>query len=222
MAWLKRLASPDWWPIERKTKKFVVSPRGPYPKYYSIPLAVILRDIFKLAETGKEARSIIKRGMVFVDGKKIKDPKFGVGLLDVIQIPSLNKSWRVIPKNGLDLLEIDESDANKKICKIINKKVLKGNKTQLNLFGGKNIITDGDYSTHDSLLLELPSLKILDHLKFEEGNLALITGGKNAGKIEKISKIEKDRVWVGDEKKFEVSKKFVTVVGKKDVVIKLE
>src|SRR3990172_7830180 len=98
--WLKRLAVPKWWPIEKKTHKFVVSPRGPHKKLESLPLTVFIRDVLKLAETAKEARTIIKRGEVLVDGKKRRDPKLGVGLLDVIEIPSLKKSWRVAPHKG--------------------------------------------------------------------------------------------------------------------------
>jgi len=92
---LKRLVAPRWWPIERKTRKFIVSPRGPHPKDISIPLLVLIRDVFKLAETNKEARKIIKKGEILVDGRKMKDPKFGVGLLDTIEIPALKKVFGV-------------------------------------------------------------------------------------------------------------------------------
>jgi len=222
MAILKRLAAPKWWPIERKTKKFIVSVRGPHPKNLSIPLLVFIRDILRIVETNKEARTVIKKGEILVDCKKRKDTKYGIGLLDTIEIPTLKKAWRAVPKNGLSFIEIPEKETKLKICKIIDKKILKGNKIQMNLHDGRNILTNEKYSTHDSILIELPEQKIISHIKFEEGSLALVFGGKNAGKIAKIKKIESGRVWVGDEKIFEVPKDLTIVVGKDKPLIKLE
>lgn len=222
MSILKRVAAPKWWPIERKTKKFAVSSRGPYKKELSLPLLILIRDILKIAENKKEASSIIKKGEILINGKKVKDPKFGVGLLDSIEIPSLKKAWRAIPKNGLSFIEIPEKEVKLKICKIINKKTLKGNKTQLNLHDGRNILTNEKYSTHDSLLIEVPEQKILEHIKFSENSTCIIFKGKNAGKIGKIKTIEKNRVWIETDKTVEVPKHFVMVVGKEQPLIKLE
>jgi len=222
LAKLKRLAAPKWWPIKRKTKKFTVSPRGPHPKNLSLPLLILIRDVFKFAETGNESKSIIKKGEILVDKRKIKDPKFGVGVFDVIEIPAVKKAWRAIPKNGLSFIEIPEKEKKLKICKIVDKKTLKGNKIQLNMNDGRNILTNEKYSTQDSLLIELPEQKIIKHIKFEKGSIAMVLGGKNAGIIAKIKEIEKNRVWLGEEKTFEVPKKLLIVVGKDKNVIKLE
>jgi len=222
LAKLKRLTAPKWWPIERKTKKFTVAPRGPHSKKLSLPLLILIRDVFKFAETGKESKSIIKKGEILVDKRKIKDPKFGVGIFDVVEIPSLKKAWRSIPKNGLSFVEIPEKEKKLKICKIIDKKTLKGNKTQLNMNDGRNILTNEKYSTQDSLLIELPEQKIIEHIKFEKGSLVMVLGGKNAGKIAKIKEIEKNRVWLGEEKTFEVPKKLLIVIGKDKPMIKIE
>lgn len=222
MARLKRLGSPKWWPIERKTKKFTVPPRGPHSKNLSMPLQVLLRDVLKFAETGKEAKSVIKRGEILIDGRKIKDPKFGVGFFDLIEIPSLKKSWRIVPGNGLKLIETPENEKKLKICKIIDKKTLRGKKNQLNLNDGRNILTDEKYSTQDSLLIELPEQKIVDHIKFEKGSTAMVMEGRNAGKISKIKEIEHDRVWLENEKNLEVPKRMVIMVGREKPIIKIE
>lgn len=222
MTRLKRLEAPKWWPIERKTKKFIASPRGPHPKNLSLPLVVLIRDIFKLADKEKEAKSVIKKGEVLIDSRKIKDPNFGIGVFDVVEIPTLKKAWRAIPKNGLSFIEIPETEKKLKICKIIDKKILKGNKIQLNLSDGRNILTNEKYSTQDSLLIELPEQKIVEHIKLEKGSFAMILGGKNAGRIDKIKEIEKDRIWLGNESMFEIPKELLIVVGKDKPLIKLE
>jgi small subunit ribosomal protein S4e len=219
---LKRLTTPKWWPIERKTKKYTFATRGPHPRESSLALTVLLRDVLKLAETGKEAETVIRKGEILVDGRKVKDPNYGVGVFDVIEIPSMKKCWRVIPKNGLSFLEIPEAEKKLKICKIVDKKILKGNKTQLNLNDGRNIITNEKYATQDSILIEVPEQKIVNHFKFDKGATAIVLGGKNSGVISSVKELERNRAWIGDEKAFEVPKKLLIIVGKDKPTIKIE
>jgi small subunit ribosomal protein S4e len=228
---LKRLRSPEFWPIPKKkyTWTFSLSP-GPHKKEECIPLAIIVRDILKLAETGKEAKRIIKAREILVDGKVRKDHRYPVGLLDVVSIPKINKHYRVIPdKNGLKLIEIDENDAKKKILKIVGKRNIKGKRFQLNLNDGKNIIVnDNKYKTNGSLLVELPSLKILDYIEMSIGNIVLITSGKNAGNIGKIIEVKEGKFNVKpkltceiENRKAEVLKEHAIVVGREEPLIKV-
>jgi len=218
--WLKRIAAPKWWPIERKTHKFVVVPRGPHKKEFSLPLQIFVRDVIKFADTAKESKKIITSGKILVDGKKRKDINYGIGLMDVINSPEAGKSWRALPKKGLIFVEVD--DPTLKICRISNKKILKGKKTQLNLHDGKNIISDMKCSTKDSLVLELPGYAVKEHIEFKEGNLAMVVSGKNAGKVSKIEKIDsKDkRVWLED--KSEVPIDLLMMIGKDKSAVKIE
>ena len=189
---LKRLLAPKFWKVKKKQYTWVVSPRpGPHKKTECIPLLIIVRDILKLAETGKEAKSLVKKGEILVDGKIRKDPKYPVGLFDVVSIPKISKSWRVvISKKGLELKEIPKEEEKKKILKIKNITVVKGGKFQLNLNDGKNILVEKKaYSTGDSLLVELPSLKIIKHIPLAEGNLVLIIKGKLSGEMLVVKKV---------------------------------
>ncbi|MEM5875384.1 MAG: 30S ribosomal protein S4e [Candidatus Aenigmatarchaeota archaeon] len=231
VAHLKRLVAPEYWPTHTRGYTWTYAPSpGPHKKDECIPLAIIVRDVLKLAETGKEAEKIIKAGEIKVDGKIRKDPRYPAGLLDVISIPKINKHYRIIPfKKGLKLIEIEESEANKKIVKILNKKSIKGGKTQLNLNDGKNIIvSDGKYKTHDSLLIELPTLKIMDHIKLENGVLVLITSGEKSGKIGKVTKIYEGKFNVKpkieceiENQKTEVLKEYAICVGREKPMIKV-
>lgn len=222
MTRLKRLVAPKWWPIERKNKKYTFAPRGAYKRELSLPLLLFVRDVLKLAENRKEAWSVIKKGEILVDGRKRKDPNFGLGLFNVIEIPSVKKVWRAVPKNGLSFIEVPENESKLKLCKIVDKKSLRGNKTQINLNDGRNILTNEKYSTYDSLLIQVPEQKIVDHIKFAENSVCMIFKGKNAGMIGKIKTIEKDRILMGNEKTVEVPKDFVIVVGRDEPLIKLE
>ena len=222
MSWMKRINAPKWWPIERKKSKYIVVPRGAHKM--KIPLQVVIRDILKLADNAKEAKSIIKSRKVLVDGRPRTDVKYGVGPMDIISIPTINKNWRAVPRNGLTFIEIDK-DSSMKICKILDKKILKKATTQLNLSDGRNILTNDNYSTHDSLLIELPSQKILDVFPMKKGNTIIVTGGKYEGTVSKIEEIDKPnkRIWIiVNDKKKEIPFKYATVVGKDEPAIKIE
>lgn len=182
----KRLSAPKTYKIPRKAFKWVVrvSP-GPHDKN-AIPLAVVIRDLLQLSDTAREARKIIAAGEVCVDGVVRREYKFPVGLFDVVSIPKLEKSYRVLfdEKGRYVLREIEDDD--RKLYKITNKTIVKGGKVQLNLFDGTNILATNEYKTKDSLLLKIPEKQILDHLKFEEGALIMIIGGTHAGEIGRV------------------------------------
>ncbi|MEM5773326.1 MAG: 30S ribosomal protein S4e [Candidatus Aenigmatarchaeota archaeon] len=231
MAKIKRLLAPEFWKIAKKkaTWTFVPSP-GPHKKLECIPLAIIIRDILGLVEKGKEAKSVIKKGEIFVDGKARKDPGYPAGLMDVVSIPKIKNHYRIVPfEKGLKLIEIPEEEAKLKLLRIVNKTIVKGGKTQLNFHDGKNLLVEKDvYKTGDSVLVEVPSLKILKHLKLEEGTLGLILKGKNAGKLAKVLKVittrtqEPRKVLCEVEgKKVEVLFDYFFVVGKESPEISL-
>ncbi len=230
---LKRLRSPKFWQVKKKEKKWIVRPRpGPHKMFESIPLLVLVRDVLKVVDKGKEAKKIIKAREVVVDGKARRDHKYPVGLMDVVSIPKLGKNYRIVPsKRGLEVIEIPKAEANKKICRINDKNVLKGNRIQLNCHDGRNIlIKDKGYKTGDSLLIELPSQKIIEHVKLDKGSLVLITKGKNAGMLASVKKISaataKERtkatcVIEGEKKGAGVDKNYVFVVGRVKPLIKV-
>lgn len=194
MVHIKRYIIPKFWPLKKKGFKF--APRvmpGPHPKDFSIPLLVIIRDVLKYAETTKEVKAVLNAGKVLIDKKVRKEPSFPVGLMDVLEIPDVGKYWRVVvDENGLLLKEINKDESYMKLCKITGKQTLKGGKIQINLHDGRNIIVDSNsYKPGDSLLIHLPDQKILEHFAFQEGQEALIIGGKNIGEKGEIKKIRK-------------------------------
>jgi small subunit ribosomal protein S4e len=199
----KRLAAPKYWPIKRKENKFTVaSLPGPHSTQESLPLLIIIRDLLKLCKTAKEAKYIISKGNTKVDGKIKRNPRYYLGLMDVLEIESIEKSYRLlpIPLHGLILNEISEEEKNFKLCRIENKTILKEGNIQLNLHDGRNlVITVKDpqnpeedvYKTQDVLKISLPDQEILEHLKFEKDVLVLIVAGKNLGYVGKVLEIDR-------------------------------
>jgi len=61
---------------------------------------------------------------------------------------------------------------------------------QLNLHDGRNVLTDkNDYRPNDSVLIELPDQKILQHFRFDKDAPAVIIAGKNIGVHGKVKEI---------------------------------
>lgn len=157
-----------------------------------------------------------------MDGKRVVDPKRIVGLFDVISIPKLKEQYRMyITKQG-KIATMKITDGNHKPCKVIGKTMVAG-KIQLNLYDGKNIFADNTYKVGDSVVLELPSQKMSQHLKLERGATIYITKGKHLGTTGVIESIADGQlVCKSDEHTFLMPKKYAFVLGKGKSVIHLE
>ncbi len=194
MSHLKRLASPKTWPIPRKGTKYLTSPKPGKVSSLSMPVALMIRDLLKLSSSRRETRIMLHNKEVLVNGKVVGDTKAPVGLFDVISLPKIKKNYRVTlnDKRKIELEEIKESEAKSKACKVIGKTTLKGNKVQVNLLNGDNVLSDAKVKTNDSLVLDLNKRTVLKHLAFKEGANALIIGGKHLGQRAVIEKVDKN------------------------------
>jgi small subunit ribosomal protein S4e len=144
--------------------------------------------------------------------------------MDTIEIPDIKKHYRImINKDGLFLKEIKQSDADKKTCKILKKSVLKNDKQQITLHDGRNILVEkkNPYKVGDSILIQLPNQKILEHYKLQKGANAIILKGKNMGFEGEIKEIhnrktmtEKSAVLIKSAAtEIETLKDYIIVVG---------
>ena len=222
---LSRLASPKKWNIRKKGIKWVARPLpGAHSLKDGIHLLSIFRDILEYGSTLKEVKNILSNEEIYIDGKRRKNPRFIVGLMDVIFIPKTKETFRILltKKGKLTLLPIDEKEANIKPCKIKGKKAVK-KKIQLNLFDGKNILVDKtDSKVGDTLLIEVPSLKIKDSFALEKGNHIYLTGGKHIGETGILHEISNKTILIKSKKELiKTSKIHAFVIGKTKPAIKL-
>ncbi len=212
---LKRLAVP--WAPEKKKHRFVVAPRGPYPLEECVPLAVVLRDMLGYADSYREAKRAIKSGAVSVCGRVRKDHRFAVGLLDVVEVAG-QEFYRLVPsRKGFKLVGIKKSEANKKISKVTDKRVVKGGRIQLNLSDGRNILTDDrEIRTQDSLLITLPDQGVKEVIKLEKGAVVMCLSGSRRGELGVVkSRDGKDLVISGDSGEYEQKVENVIAIGTK-------
>jgi len=189
MVHLRRSLAPYWWPIPRKTGGvWVVRPSpGPHSLEYSLPLAIVVRDILRYAKTLREARYIISRGYIKVDGVVRKDYKFPVGLMDVIEIVPTGEIYRVVPDETkyYDLKPISSSEATLKPLRVEGKTAVRGGRLQLHFHDGRNLIVPPDVGrqikTFDTVVYDLENKAIKMHLPLKLGQLAVVIRGSNVG-----------------------------------------
>jgi len=239
---LKREKAPRSWPIHPKEFQWAVRPSpGPHPQKSSLPLSILLRDVLGYAKNTRESKIVLAQNRVSVDGKIRRDHKFPAGLMDVIELPDANISYRILPAvgKGLTALRIPKDEAKAKLCRIEGKTTLNKGHVQLNLHDGRSIVipvqdvrnpTEDVYRTRDTLRISIPTQKVLSHLKFAEGAYAMVSSGRNLGRHGKIMKIEpstaarRATALVEDPSgnRFETIADYLFVVGEEKPVIKIE
>jgi len=191
---MKRSVAPNFWKIPRKEGQFALKPSpGPHPVNESYSLATFLRDVIKVVKTMRSARSVLDSNKIIVDGIVRRDARFPVGLMDVINIPSTGKIFRLLPVKDSMLFPVvvDSESAKMKLCKVKSKKKVRGNIFSYGLHDGRTILSkeDAGVNVDDSLLISIPDSKIVSKVKMDKGSLAIFLKGKASGKLGTVNKI---------------------------------
>jgi len=175
---LKRLPAPRTWKIARKEHVWAYRPRpGPHPIERALPLASVLRETLRLVDTGREAERVIFSRQVLVDGRPITDPKFPVGLMDVVT-----------------LVPIDDAEAAWKLCRVEDRGTIGGGKVQIRLHDGRTmLLAKHEHATGTTLKVSVPTQQVLGALPLTQGHIALLTGGQHAGALVHVDRVEKTR-----------------------------
>ncbi len=223
---IKRINAPKSWPVHRKTVKWITTPRpGSLPLNRTISINTILKELLNKLETSKEVKVILNKGLVKVDGKVRKKPDYPVSVLDVITIKDESYRLLINTRGKLFLHPIKKNDAAIKPRKIIGKKLLKGNKLQINFLDGTNLLSKEKKLTVADTIVYADN-KEKEVLKFEKGFLAYLLEGKQVGKLGLIKEIipqqgtqpTKVALQFGKDV-FETRKSYAVIVGKTKPVI---
>jgi len=193
---LKRRAAPRAWTVPRKGTKWVLRPRpGPHPQDRSIPLLLVLRDLQHVAASTREARVLLRSGAVLVDGKVADDLARGIGLMDTVSLAApLDRHFRLVTdrRGKLVLASIPSTEANVKIGRVRGKHTVRGGKVEVTLHDGRNLLVaaSSPYRVGDSLKIELPQQKVLEHFPLKPGSLAFVAGGSHVGELARVERVE--------------------------------
>ncbi|HLC86138.1 MAG TPA: 30S ribosomal protein S4e [Candidatus Nanoarchaeia archaeon] len=194
---LSQIAAPKSWKIERKEQKWVTRPMpGSHPLQASMPLSFVIKNLLNYAKTSKEVNKILNEGNVQVDKKIRKDYKFGIGLMDILEVIPLGKHFRVLYKKDgtLSLFEIPAKETKLKPLKIVRKTILKKGAQQITFHDGRNVTAkekEMKLNVGDGVIFDLDKKEIIKNMPLEENSLVFLSGGKHVGKLGTIKQIIK-------------------------------
>lgn len=169
---------------------------GPHAIDESIPVGLVLRDMLKYADTAREARAILGSRGVLVDGRVVRNPKLGIGVMDVLSLAATKEQYRMLvdTMGRLRLVPIDAEQAQWKLCRIEGKSSQKGGKTQVNLHDGRNLLlAKNEYATGTTLKISVPKQAVMGTFPMEPGATVLLIGGQHVGEICHVERVEKTR-----------------------------
>ncbi|CAN1183493.1 40S ribosomal protein S4-3 [Linum perenne] len=187
---LKRLNAPKHWMLDKLGGAFAPKPSsGPHKSREFLPLVLILRNRLKYALTYREVQSILMQRHVMVDNK--------VGLIRPSQLDLwTNENFRMLydSKGRFRLHSVRDEEAKFKLCKVRNIQFGSKGIPYLNTYDGRTIrYPDPLIKANDTIKLDLESTKIVDFIKFDVGNVVMVTGGRNRGRVGILKNREKHK-----------------------------
>uniref|UniRef100_A0A2K6DIW6 40S ribosomal protein S4 n=1 Tax=Macaca nemestrina TaxID=9545 RepID=A0A2K6DIW6_MACNE len=166
---LKRVAAPKHWMLDKLSGVFAPRPStGPHKLRECLPLIIFLRNRLKYALTGDEVKKICMQRFIKINGKVRTDITQPAGFMD----------------GRFAVHRITPEEAKYKLCRV--RKIFVGTK------GIPHLVThdactirypDPLIKVNDTIQIDLEAGKITDFVKFDTGNLCMVTGGANLGRI---------------------------------------
>jgi small subunit ribosomal protein S4e len=152
--------------------------------------------MLKVCDTAREARHILNNRHILVDGRIVTEPKFSVGLMDVVTLEDTKSHYRMLvnTRGRMALVPIEAADAKWKLCRIEDKTTVRGSKSQLNLHDGRNVLLAKDqYKTGTTLKVAVPEQKVVGHFELAPGAASLVTGGQHVGELAHVLQVQLTR-----------------------------
>jgi len=184
---MTRMFAPSHWMLDKLKGRWAPRPSaGPHKLRECLPLIVMLRNRLKYALTYRECKMIVMQRLIKVDGKARTDMFYPAGFMDVVQIDKTKENFRLLydTKSRFVLHKIVKDEASYKLCKV--KKIQQGPKRvpyAITQDGRTLRYPDPDVKANDTVRVDIASGKILDHVKFEAGNVVMVCGGNNIGRV---------------------------------------
>lgn len=206
---MKRLNAPKHWMLDKLGGTWAPRPStGPHKLRECLPLSLVLRNRLRYALTRREVLQIVMRRSVQVDGQVRTDINYPAGFMDVISMPKTSEQFRLLydVKGRFVLHRITPEEASYKLLRVL--RVDKAKKATI----GSNPFHNGQAGaipycvTHDGRTIRFadPTLKANDSIKFDiktgrpagilrfdVGQLAMITRGANVGRVGSVVTIER-------------------------------
>jgi len=206
---MKRLNAPKHWMLDKLGGTWAPRPSaGPHKLRECLPLSLILRNRLRYALTRREVLQIVMRKSVQVDGNVRTDINYPAGFQDVVSLPKTSEQFRLLydVKGRFVLHRITPEEASYKLVRVqrvdTNKKASIGHNPfhtgqqgtipYVVTHDGRTIrFADPAFRVNDSVKLDLKTGRPVGHLRFDVGQLAMITRGANVGRVGTVVSVEK-------------------------------
>uniref|UniRef100_A0A2K6S0N2 40S ribosomal protein S4 n=1 Tax=Saimiri boliviensis boliviensis TaxID=39432 RepID=A0A2K6S0N2_SAIBB len=170
---LKQVAGPKHWMLDKLTVPHPST--SPHKLRDYVPLIIFLRNRLKYALTGEEVKKICMRHFIKINGK-------------------MGENFCLIYNNKgrFAVHHITLEETKYELCKV--RKIFVDTK------GIPHLVTHDAYTicypdplirVNDTIQINLETGKITDFIKFDTGNLCMVTGGANLGRIGVITNRER-------------------------------
>ncbi|QRV74292.1 ribosomal family S4e [Ceratobasidium sp. AG-Ba] len=170
---LKRLAAPSSWMLDKLSGTY--APR-PSPGPHKLLTAITAQRLIK------------------VDGKVRTDNTYPTGFMDVVSIEKSGEHFRLLydVKGRFVIHRITAEEATYKLLKVRKMAIGARGVPYIVTHDGRTIrYPDPNIKVNDTVKFDLTTGKITDYVKFDTGNLVMITGGRNMGRAGTITHRER-------------------------------
>ncbi len=192
---LKRMSAPKHWMLGKLDGIWAPRPSsGPHKLRECLPLIIVLRNRLKYALTKAEVTMICMNKLVKVDNKIRIDPDFPAGFMDVIELPKSGDQYRLLydTKGRFVLHRVNNEEKKYKLCKVTRQELTKRGIPYVATHDGRTIrYPDPMVRVNDTVKVDLETGKIVDFIKFESGNMVMVTRGRNAGRVGILHHVER-------------------------------
>ncbi|XP_035924350.2 small ribosomal subunit protein eS4, X isoform-like [Halichoerus grypus] len=184
---LKLVVVPKQWMLDKLTGVFVPHPSTrPHKLRECLHLIIFLKNGLKYVLTENELKKICSQCFIKTDGKVQTDITYPVGFMDVISTDKTGENFHLIydTKGCFALHWITPEEAKCKLCK--ERKIFVGTKgiPHLVIHDVHTIrCPDPLIQVNDTIQIDLETGKITDFIKFDTGNLCMISRCANLGRI---------------------------------------
>jgi len=191
----KRLSAPSHWLLDKLSGVYApkASP-GPHKTRDCMPLIIFMRNRLKYALNYRETKAILMQRLVKVDGKVRTDITYPAGFMDVISIEKTGENFRLVYdiKGRFTVHRIKNEEAEYKLGKVRRVQLGKGGIPFLVTHDARTIrYPDPSIKVNDTVKIDLATGKVVDIANFDTGALAMVTGGRNMGRVGVITHRER-------------------------------
>jgi small subunit ribosomal protein S4e len=187
---LTRIESTKKFPITRKGDKYLARPLMSTEDSVSVSLA--LRNMLKLVKTTKELKQLIHHKMLKINDRIVKDYRDSIKLFSIFEAGNQAFRLTILPTKKFTF---ETASDKKRLCKVIGKRLVSGNKIQINLHDGTNLISKDKINTNDTIYLDF-SGKVLSHIPFEKAKNVFVMSGKYTGLEGKVQSMKDGKAMI--------------------------